>query len=144
MIIQRSMDNFEKPVGVQGYFWLASFCTNSRIIWINNKEMYFKVHIFREGHKLLQNLHLTFDYSTLSVLRIFVHFHLLSFAVIYHKRVVLTHNFFREIATFTSKLLTFNKFLSSSMIFVINFFFLTFKMRLMAPECVKVCLELDL
>ena len=23
-----------------------------------------KVHIFREGHKILRNLHLTFDYST--------------------------------------------------------------------------------
>ena len=54
---------------------------------------------------------------TLSVLKIFVHFHLLSFTVIYHQRVVLTHDFFREIATFTSKLLTFDEFLSSSMIF---------------------------
>ena len=27
---------------------------------------YIKVHIFWEGHKILQNLHLTFDYSTYS------------------------------------------------------------------------------
>ena len=26
----------------------------------------FKVHIFWEGHKILQNLHLTFDYGTYS------------------------------------------------------------------------------
>ena len=31
-----------------------------------SKYMKFKVHIFWEGHKILQNLHLTFDYSTYS------------------------------------------------------------------------------
>ena len=28
--------------------------------------IFYKVHIFWEGHKILQNLHLTFDYSTYS------------------------------------------------------------------------------
>ena len=47
------------------FFW--SWVHVIRLSYIPNWRLAsFKVHIFWEGHKILQNLHLTFDYSTYS------------------------------------------------------------------------------
>ena len=44
----------------------AFFLDFSLHFWLFVIQCGFKVHLFQEGHKILQNLHLTFDYSTYS------------------------------------------------------------------------------
>jgi hypothetical protein len=75
---------------------------------------------------------------TLSVLRIFVYYHSLSASF------NSAHNFFREIATFIPRLLSYNNFIFNHYQSFYSIFLFIFKMRLTAPECIKVCLELDL
>ena len=68
-------------------------------------------------------------------------FRSLSFTIFYLQSVPTLDFFFREISTFNYKLLSFNEFFSSIMNCFTKFFFLTFEMLPLAPECMEVYLE---